>query len=94
MSQINSPSFLRGLAERAAKSKDESLLWAQTIRILEQLYNRTGGTVDAVEQENEFSSLHARVAQLEYELEDNPFTIDSTGWTVDTTRITVDMAKA
>ena len=36
----------------------------------------------------------ARISLTEELLEDNPFTIDSTGWTVDTTKITVDMAKA
>ena len=40
------------------------------------------------------SGMMARIAQIEYEITPNPFTIDSTGWTVDTSLITIDMAKA
>ena len=36
----------------------------------------------------------ARTALTEELLEDNPFTIDSTGWTVDTTALTIDMSRA
>ena len=39
-------------------------------------------------------SMMARIIQIENEIADNPFTIDSTGWTIDTTQITIDMAKA
>ena len=39
-------------------------------------------------------SITARLAFVEEQLDDDPFTIDSTGWTVDTTMITVDMSKA
>ena len=40
------------------------------------------------------TSMMARIIQIEDEITDNPFTIDSTGWTIDTTQITIDMAKA
>lgn len=40
------------------------------------------------------SSLMGRTAQLEYDVIDNPFTMDTTGFTMDTTHFTMDMSKA
>ena len=37
---------------------------------------------------------NARIARIEEEITDNPFTVDSTGWTVDTTYVTADWTKA
>jgi hypothetical protein len=66
----------------------------QIERFLEQIYRRTGGAVDTVEEAVEISDLLARIAQTEYELTDDPFTVESTGWTVDTSYITADWTKA
>lgn len=36
----------------------------------------------------------ARLTQLEEEVADNPFTVDSSGWSADTSQVTADMGKA
>lgn len=40
------------------------------------------------------SSLMARISEIENQISDNPFTMDTTGFTMDTTSITTDMSKA
>lgn len=110
MSQVNPPFLLKKLRPREAitkslKYKDESgnLVDAgpefnnyldQLERFAEQMYRRVGGSTDAVAESVETSDLLARIAQIEYEIADNPFTMDSTGWTMDTTYLTMDMSKA
>jgi len=51
-------------------------------------------SLDAVSggEESNLAALGARIAQVEYLLNPESFTIDSNGWTTDITRINIDMA--
>ena len=59
----------------------------------------TGGTGDTSSGDASFSPatfalLVSRISEIEEQLADNPFTVDSSGWTVDTAMVTTDMSKA
>jgi hypothetical protein len=94
MSQVNPPYLIKKIRPRDQLTKEMNNYLDQLERFNEQMYRRTGGTTDAVASEQDISDLSARLAQVEYEITDDPFTVDSTGWTVDTSYVTADWAKA
>ena len=64
-------------------------------RYLDELDSQSNETANtAFDFSGQISILNARMAEVEEELADNPFTVDSTTWTVDTTYITADWTKA
>ena len=64
-------------------------------RFLDELTRQTNETSTSGTQiDSLVIGMQARLAQVEEQLADNPFTIDTTGVTIDSTLITIDMAKA
>jgi len=82
------------IVEQTSQLGEKNLVaTTQLERFFEDLENST----NAESQKSDtglMASMMARIVQIENEITDNPFTVDSTGWTIDTTRITIDMAKA
>ena len=94
MSQVNPPGFLRKIIPRDQYTEEQLNFLDNLIRSFEQLYRRTGGSTDLVAAEQEISDLAARLAQVEYELRDDPLTWDVDSFTWDSTNFTFDMDKA
>lgn len=63
-------------------------------RFLDELTDQANQTASDVAQDPLTTTLAARIAEIEYQITDDPFTVDSTGITVDSTFITADWTKA
>ena len=76
----------------------ESLAFFDQMRtILNQLYERTGGAIDAVgsTDSQEFNRYNSMIQQIQKELDGLPeFTMDTTGFTMDSTKFTMDKVIA
>ena len=94
MTQVNPPYLVRKLRPISQLTPEMNNYLSQLERIIEQLYLRSGGTSETAVSDGSPDDLLGRIALVEELIEDNPFTIDSTGWTVDTTAITIDMSRA
>ncbi len=83
---------------RAFIGDRESLAFFDQLRtILDQLYDRTGGAIDAVgsTDSQEFNRYNSMIQQLQKDLDGlTEFTIDTTGFTFDSTKITFDKVIA
>lgn len=77
MTQVNSPSFLRKIVPRSEFSKNQLNLIDNLLRIIEQLYNRSGGETDevglgldeSISNENQIALNLALIAQLQQQVE-------------------------
>ncbi len=67
---------------------------AQFWRFLDELSEAVAFNETKDDSATLLAGVFARVADIETELRDDPFTVDSTGWTVDSTLITADWNKA
>jgi len=102
MSQVNPPFLIKklrpreGIVEKLGDDIGGALnnYLDQLERYNEQMYRRTGGTTDQVINQTEISNINGRLAEIDYQITEDPFTMDSTGWTMDTTRLTMDMSEA
>jgi hypothetical protein len=94
--KVNPPQQLK--IPRSLIADRESLAFFDQLRtILDQLYDRTGGAIDAVGSTDaqEFNRFSSMIQQIQKELEGLPeFTVDTTGFTADLTFITADKAIA
>ncbi len=94
--KVNPPQQLK--IPRAFIGDRESLAFFDQLRtILDQLYDRTGGTSDAVGSTDveEFNRYNSMIQQIQKELDGLPeFTMDTTGFTMDSTKFTMDKVIA
>jgi hypothetical protein len=94
--QVNPPQQLK--IPRSLIGDREALAFFDQMRtILTQLYDRTGGSDDAVGSTDieEFNRYNSMIQQIQKELDGLPeFTIDTTGFTFDSTKITFDKVIA
>lgn len=63
-------------------------------RFLDELSSAVNASLVLDDAATALAGLQARISSVESAIEDDPFTVDSTGWTVDTINVTVDMVKA
>ena len=94
MSQVNPPYLVKKVRPRKQLTPEMNNYLDQLERFNEQMYRRVGGSTDAVAEEADTADLAARLAQVEYELRDDPLTCDVDSFTCDSTNFSCDMDKA
>lgn len=93
--QVNTPFYLRGLIPEKDLTRAELVLWEQVIRIIEQLYRRTGGGTDVIDEDDSGIELLPRLLDLEGRVSSGDYlTFDDTGFTWDSTTFTFDQDEA
>ena len=96
MINVNPPPQVR-IPKEFAQNKELRVFFEQQQQILFQLWNRTGGNVDEVNNlvTRPVDSFSSQIQQLIKEADGLPeFTTDTTGFTTDTTFITTDKANS
>jgi hypothetical protein len=94
--RVNPPQQLK-LPRSLTGDRDALVLFDQVRTILTQLYERTGGTTDAVGSTDvqEFNRYNSNIQQIQKQLDGLPeFTMDTTGFTMDSTKFTMDKVIA
>tara|TARA_R110000822_G_scaffold35740_4_gene100580 strand:+ start:391 stop:684 length:294 start_codon:yes stop_codon:yes gene_type:complete len=94
--QVNPPQQLK-IPRSLIGDREAMAFFDQMRTILTQLYDRTGGAIDAVgsTDSQEFNRYNSMIQQIQKELDGLPeFTIDTTGFTFDSTKITFDKVIA
>ena len=94
--KVNPPQQLK-IPNALINDRETLAFFDQMRTILDQLYNRTGGAIDAVGSTDaqEFNRYNSMIQQIQKELDGLPeFTMDTTGFTMDSTKFTMDKVIA